>query len=55
VPLVHGELVERSQEAEAGFLDSMAERAALPTDSAVTRPEVIEVGVDLEANPSAVA
>jgi hypothetical protein len=54
MPLVHGELVEGRQEAEAGFLDAIAQRAALPTDGAVTDADMIEIRVDLEAHLSAV-
>src|SRR5262245_64275416 len=55
VPLVHGKLVERRQETEAGLFDSMSQRASFPADAAVTEANVVEVRIDLEANLSAVA
>ena len=54
MPLVHGELLEGRQKPEAGFLDAIAQRAAFPTDGAVTDTDMIEIRIDLEANLSAV-
>jgi hypothetical protein len=55
VPLIQRQLVERREKPQVMLLDAMDQRAALATDGAVARSDVVQVEVDLESYPATVA
>ena len=55
VPLIQREVFEGRQQPQLLGLDSMDQRAALPTDRAVARSDVIELEINLEAGAATVA
>jgi hypothetical protein len=53
VELVERQVLERGQQAELRFINPLEQGAPLPADRAIADPDVVEIGLDFEADPAA--